>query len=220
MEAYNKFKYLKPERAQEGVFSGGGNRSSPLPDESKDVDSCLQQREEINRLVSIVDTVALTHPTDRYSHVSTIITNSCPASQPEDDTCVTKKYKAMCLFALDTTEEENAEYDAFLQEQFRPPIIYSPDMPKPRVEWGQINTNIHRNLPKPFPFPIHGAAEDPDFYTEMEPHVSSLKFHSVRPFGFAFGFRTSCGILPAPDEPVKGYMWDEDTKDWVIAAYV
>ena len=39
MEAYDKFKYLKPERAQEGVFSGGGNRSSPLPDESKEVDS-------------------------------------------------------------------------------------------------------------------------------------------------------------------------------------
>jgi len=183
-----------------------------------------KQKEDVDKLVSIVDTIAVNYPAapsaasaDRYSFRSIVLTNT--VVQPDDEFCMTKLYKAICLFALDTTKVEDDEYDAFLREQDRPPIIYSPVMPKPRVEWGLINTNIHRNLPKPFPFPINGAAENPDFYTEIEPGVASLKFNSGRPFGVAFGFRTSCGILPVPDEPVKGYMWDGDTKDWVIAAF-
>ena len=184
-----------------------------------------KQKEDVDKLISIVDTIAIKYPAapspdpasaDRYSFQSFIITNPV---QKEDDISVTEVFKALCLFTMDTSADEEAEYDAFLREQNRPPVIYSPVMPKPRVEWGLINTNIHRNLPKPFPFPINGAAENPDFYTEMEPGVASLKFHSGRPFGVAFGFRTSCGILPVPDEPVKGYMWDGDTKDWVIAAF-
>ena len=184
-----------------------------------------KQQGDIVKLVSIVDSIAINYPSapspdsasaDRYSFRSIVLTNPV---KTDDEFCLSQAYKAICLFALDTTKVEDDEYDAFLREQDRPPIIYSPVMPKPRVEWGLINTNIHRNLPKPFPFPINGAAENPDFYTEMEPGVASLKFHSGRPFGVAFGFRTSCGILPVPDEPVKGYMWDGDTKDWVIAAF-
>ena len=177
-----------------------------------------KQKEDINRLVSIVDAVSSNYSADRYSFKSTIITNPV---QMEDEACVTEVFKALCLFSMDTSEEENLEYDEYLQQQVMPPIIYSPDFPKPRVEWRCINTNIHRNLPKPQVFPIHGAAQDPAFYTETT-HLceGELKFHTLRPFGYCSGFRTSCGILPVPDEAINGYKWDEDSRDWVIAAFV
>ena len=178
---------------------------------------CEEQREDVARLAKIVDELEEKYSSDRYTFKSIIITNPV---KTEDDSCVTEVFKALCLFSVEVTKEEDKEYDEFLKRQVTPPVIYSPNLPKPTVQWGLINTNIHRNLPKPQPFPFHGAAQDPDFYTEKEHLCDQLKFHSLRPFGYAFGFRTSCGILPVPDEPVKGYMWDEDTTDWVIAAYV
>ena len=36
---YDKLQFVKPERAQEGLVSGGGSRSSTLPEESMEVDS-------------------------------------------------------------------------------------------------------------------------------------------------------------------------------------
>ena len=39
---YDKLQFLKPERAQEGLVSGGGSMSSTLPDESMEVDSFIK----------------------------------------------------------------------------------------------------------------------------------------------------------------------------------
>ena len=43
---------------------------------------------------------------------------------------MTKVYKAICLFAADPTEDEEGEYNAFLREQDRPQVIYSPVVPQ------------------------------------------------------------------------------------------
>ena len=111
-------------------------------------------------------------------------------------------------------------YEEFLAKQVRPIPIYSPEFPKPYIQWGRLNTNIHRNLPKPQKFPIHGAAQDPAFYSEKNYLVEQLLFESRFPFGQLSGFRTSSGILPVPDEAVNGYRWDEEANDWIIAAMV
>ena len=99
-----------------------------------------KQKEDVARLISIVDTVSNIYSVsaDRYSNKSIIITN--PPVQLEKDICVTKIFKALCLFADETTEQENEEYDAFLNEEIKPPpIIYSPDLPRPRILWNQLN---------------------------------------------------------------------------------
>jgi len=122
-----------------------------------------KQKEDVDKLISIVDTIGIKYPAapspdpasaDRYSFQSVIITNPV---QKKDDISVTEVFKALCLFAMDTSADEEAEYDAFLREQNRPPVIYSPVLPKPKVEWHRINTNVCRNLPKPKNFPVYGV---------------------------------------------------------------
>ena len=186
------------------------------------------QKEDVAKLVSIVDSIAINYPAapspdpdsaDRYSFRSIVLTN--PVVQPDDEFCMSKVYKAICLFALDTTKVEDDEYDAFLREQDRPPIIYSPVLPKPRVEWHRINTNVCRNLPKPTNFSVYGAAQDPAYYeSRLSQHHEGLMFHFIRPFGAIPGFRTSCGVMAVPEEAVNGFKWDVETKEWVIAAFM
>ena len=98
-----------------------------------------KQKTDIERLISIVDNVSINYSVsaDRYSNKSIIIKNH--VVQLEEDICVTKLFKAICLFADETTDQENEEYDAFLQEELKPPIIYLPELLRPRILWNQLN---------------------------------------------------------------------------------
>ena len=61
---YDKLQFLKPERAQEGLVSGGGSMSSTLPDESMEVDSLIKsladpqpkQEPEYSSIIAVKDT--------------------------------------------------------------------------------------------------------------------------------------------------------------------
>ena len=102
------------------------------------------------------------------------------------------------IFTVEPTQEELSLYEEHLRLQVRPPPIYSPTLPQPYV--------------------ILGASEDPTFYTKMQDLVAGLQFDSRAPFGELLGFRTSRGIVSVPVEPIIGYAWIEETRDWVIAA--
>ena len=133
---------------------------------------------------------------------------------------------ATWLFSVEPTKEEQEKYDKYLEAQMRPDPIYSPTLMKPRVNWSRLNTNMLRNLPIPVMYPMHGCAQSPEFYdsTVDVEHFGGQKldtklvFHSAKPFGSLYGFWTSHGVLPPPEEAVHGYHCCPETGTWVIAA--
>jgi hypothetical protein len=130
------------------------------------------------------------------------------------------------LYTTEPTVEEMVMYEFHLQLQIRPPPIYSPPMPKPRVNWSKLNKWQIKNLPEPDSFPILSCPQDPAYYnTIFEKRythhcVGHAQCGCVRcdpPFGRAKGLRTNLGVIPMPLEPVHGYVWHGN--EWVIAAY-
>jgi hypothetical protein len=83
---------------------------------------------------------------------------------------------------------------------------------------------MHRNLPKPIEYPLHGCAKDPTFYTATKSLSSSgytttmLLFESGDPFVALYGFETDMRVVPLPDVPIHGYKFCPEVGRWVIAA--
>ena len=136
------------------------------------------------------------------------------------------------------TAEETAMYEFHLQLQVRPPPIYSPNLPKPTVNWATLNKHKRKNLPDPEIFPIQSVPIDPNFYLDptkykTADHHQSLDYSGpvpvrmnkeecgcaacVPPFGQKYGLMTDMGVIPMPDTSVHGYRWDEIDASWVIA---
>ena len=186
-----------------------------------------EQRKEILAMVNHVDRIAASY--DRYQNVSTILTFSEPRSEVVPDhlfTWVEKDMIAMWLFSVEPTMEEQEKYEKHLERQMRPDPIYSPTLPKARVNWHRLNPNIKRNLPVPVEYPVHGCALDPEFYTILAPARyylgqkmdPRLVYEASKPFGSLYGFWTSKGVLAPPVEPVGGYHCCPETGTWIIAA--
>ena len=111
---------------------------------------------------------------------------------------------------MDPTEVEEGEYDSFLREQDRPPIIDSPVFPQTQLEWHGINTNVHQNL-KCFLCTVvckiqismrrrNTCATRSTFSSPMEQSVVSEPDQ----------------ILPIPYEAINGYKWDESSRAWPL----
>ena len=166
---------------------------------------------------------------DRYTNVSTIINMSEPRSEVVPDhlfSWMDSHLVALWVYTVEPTLEEFEKYEKYMDKQMRPDPIYSPTLPKARVNWHRLNPNIKRNLPMPVQYPLHGCALDPEFYTTMGEDVyylgqkmdPRLLFVSGHPFGELYGFWTSKGVLSPPDEPVGGYHCCPETGTWIIAA--
>ena len=186
-----------------------------------------EQRKDIVVMVNHVDRIAASF--DRYQNTSTIITLSEPRSDVIPDHLFTWMEEAMIalwLFSVEPTMEEQEKYEKHLEKQSRPDPIYSPNLPKARVNWNRLNPNTKKNLPLPDQYPVYGCANDPEFYTTLAPARyylgqkmdPSLVFEDGRPFGSLYGFWTSKGVLAPPDEPVGGYHCCLETGTWIIAA--
>lgn len=185
-----------------------------------------KQKAEIDVLISAVDRIAAGY--DRYENVSTIITFSEPRSEIIPDhlfTWIHTEMVGLWLYTVEPTVEEQEKYEKHLLKQMRPDPIYSPDLPKAKVNWQRLNTNMKRNLPMPDQYPVHGCAQDPEFYTAMkavywknQKQEDQFLFDLEKPFGALFGFWTSQGVLAPPEEPVHGYVCSPESGTWVIAA--
>lgn len=83
----------------------------------------------------------------------------------------------------------------------------------PTIDFAKCNIRSIANVPKPGHFPVLGCSPDPNFY-------SAGKFNYSYPFGGKYGYKTNLGIVPVPDEPVHGYVWDgtDYDSDWVLCA--
>merc|ERR1719318_2483603 len=184
-----------------------------------------EQRKEITTIANHVDRISASY--DRYQNTSTIITFSEPRSEVVPDhlfTWVEQDMIALWLFSVEPTVEEQEKYEKHLEKQLRPDPIYSPTLPKPRVNWCRLNPNMKRNLPQPVTVPVQGCCQVPEFYSEQgmlsSSGLSYTKFEtsSGYPFGALLGFQTSLGVLAPPVEPVHGYHFSQETGTWIIAA--
>merc|ERR1719282_738829 len=99
----------------------------------------------------------------------------------------------------------------------RPVMEVVTPVPYPKVDWSCVNSRFIKNLPSPGKFPIHGCSQDPDLYEIELDCYGNTKFNDVpNPFGSAYGYQTSEGIVCVPEEAHHGYVWQVD--QWVLHA--
>ena len=115
------------------------------------------------------------------------------------------------------TEVEQRRFNSFMNQQIRPPPIYSPDLVKPYVNWNKVNPFQERNLPKPAAFPLSGCSPDPTFYDkQMRVYLSGSDVSC--PFGYRFGFSSNMGIVPVPVHSLHGYRCCNKSGTWQLDA--
>ena len=105
------------------------------------------------------------------------------------------------------------------------PVSISPSPPViryPTIDISKCNVRSIANVPKPQKYPVLGCSDDPDFYFLSNTYTGKPTggFYKCSPHGQKYGYRTNLGIVPVPDEPVHGYVWDgtDDSSDWVLHA--
>ena len=80
----------------------------------------------------------------------------------------------------------------------------------PTVNLKDVNVFAMRNVPTPTQFSVHGCSPDHAFYKSS--------FRKCAPFGSIYGYKTSVGVVPVPDDPVYGHVWNHDEGGWMIQA--
>merc|ERR1719318_950651 len=198
-----------------------------------------KDRADLIKLSDAVDRLATKY--DRYNMITvTNIHNT--RCDPDGLPCIVpREMMGLWLFAdlmNEPTKEESAMYEFHLQLQVRPPPIFSPNLPKPTVNWTTLNKHKRKNLPDPEMFPVQSVPADPTFYTDATKYKTADHHRShdysgpiplritkeecgcarcVPPFSQMYGLMTDMGVIPMPDTSVHGYRWDDMTGSWVIA---
>ena len=101
-------------------------------------------------------------------------------------------------------------------------IIPTPIIRYPTIDIAKCNTRSLANVPKPQKFPLFGCSDDPNFYIKSrnmyQPEGEFYK--NIYPFGAKYGYLTNQGVVPVPEEPVFGYVWDgtDEESRWVLCA--
>ena len=93
-------------------------------------------------------------------------------------------------------EKYNAKYKPISEGG----IIYSAEVPIPRVDFSKVKPHLHEKLPKPSYYPVYGCSEDPEFYRKRF-------LESPAPFDSKPGFTTNMGIVAVPQDPIGGYIY-------------
>ena len=157
----------------------------------------------LNKLLSFLSTAA---PNNVYN-----------AKWKEDkiDNFIDPEFREMWRNVLTIFGEDDEEEDIVSVLPPLPPIRY------PTIDITKCNTRSIANVPKPQKFPILGCSTDPEFYVLSHScYKASGDFYKCYPYGAKYGYRTNLGIVPVPDKPVHGYVWDgtDDSSDWVLHA--
>ena len=111
---------------------------------------------------------------------------------------------------------EDAEEEVVSISSPPPPVIRYPT-----IDITKCNIRSIANVPKPQKYPILGCSDDPEFYVLSNScYKATGGYYKCSPHGEKYGYRTNLGIVPVPDKPVHGYVWDgtNDHSDWVLNA--
>ena len=105
----------------------------------------------------------------------------------------------------------------------------------PQVTWEKVNVGGLKKLPTPKKFPILSASADPKFYLKncdcdqtkqgilcscRVCPVYQAQYSREFPHGSIHGFATNLGVVPVPDTPMFGHVWDDDSSSWLLHAEV
>ena len=105
----------------------------------------------------------------------------------------------------------------------------------PKITWEKVNVGGLKKLPSPKQFPVLSASADPKFYVHncscdktREGILCSCrmcdafkaKYTQVFPHGSIYGFASNLGVVPVPDTPMFGHVWDDDSSSWLLHAEV
>ena len=123
--------------------------------------------------------------------------------------------------------------EIFQERQVKPPQAEL----TPRVNWDKVNQGAMKRFPKPSWQPIFSVSPSPSFYEKSckcpafiikyhrdgevrQPYVCGCptQFTLQNPFGVLPGYITNLGVVPVPDSPVHGYIWDQASYDWILHA--
>ena len=197
-----------------------------------------QERASMARLSNTVDQLAKKY--DRYnliSHTNVLNTRCDPDGLP---CLVPREMMGLWLYAdnMEPTVEELAMYEFHLQKEVRGPPIYSPTLPRPTLNWTNLNKHRRKNLPDPEQFPVHSVPLDPTYYLDKTKY-KPVEMHNngqdemtserivfgkdcgcakcVPPFGHKYGLMSDMGVIAMPESAVHGYRWDDAMAGWVIA---
>ena len=120
----------------------------------------------------------------------------------------------------------DAKYTSKYSPQKEGTFIHSAEVAIPRVDFSKVKPHLHRNLPKPSPYPVYSCSPDPKFYTDcyMLKHRADhqgcgggckplFDIVNASPFGSLPGFATNLGIVPIPQAPIGGYIYKGGTGD-------
>ena len=189
-----------------------------------------EESEYISRMCKKVDELAAQYNSDRYN-ANKSINLSMPSSTPDPTnlpSSVPEELFAIWLFQEGLTPDEEERYDRFLRQQMRPPLVKSPPLQQPRVNWNRLNPGQYKNLPQPVLCPVQSCSPDPMFYEkEVDVYISqgqgSMRKYPAwgrteAPFGKMYGFSTNMGTVAVPDVPVHGYRCCHYSGTWQIDA--
>lgn len=117
---------------------------------------------------------------------------------------------------------------------------------RPKVAWHKVNPSALRRFTRPGMFPIMSVSPRPSFYEKTCNCATNLvfktsvlatvhwlerggsaqlcpcptEFERDLPFGSLPGYRTNLGVVPIPDTPMFGHIWDHEASDWVLHAEI
>ena len=179
-----------------------------------------EQREDVARVVKIVDQLAKKYDPRYFDSTSKLMNDAVETKKDQCVEGVNNEFLGVWLHTIEPSSEELAMYDEHLASQLRPTTIYSPSFPPTRVQWSSLNTNYLRNMPKPEAFPVESCSVDPSLYTVIisktprdnvnigcgRPVITTTDsaFHKPNPFGTLYGFMTDVGVLPVPEMRFMG----------------
>jgi len=105
------------------------------------------------------------------------------------------------LFSL--WQESSQLYEDYKVDYVKPAPLF------PTINLREINARALANIPKPKLQPVYGCSNDPKIHTLF----SSDGYGCV---GLLYGYETIHGIVPVPNHPIHGYIWDHVNGDWIL----
>jgi hypothetical protein len=157
-----------------------------------------QERADLTKLSDAVDRLAAKY--DRYNLIShTKIHNTRCA--PDGLPCIVPRdLMGIWLFAYseEPSVEEKAMYEFHIQQEVRPPPIFSPNLPRPTVNWTNLNKHCRKNLPDPELFPVYSVPADPTYYLYRSKYKPNNGKDPMTTARIVFGKECGCAVCVPP----------------------